>query len=390
MYTPQEFSRLKYDRECKMQETAKAFRLQVLQQQKVISIISSKSKADLDKAQKAAQQSGQPPGAHGMPPGRHSSLGVPIGTSPNMGLSVPNTHPQAGPANLVRPTPPLPRIMAESQQNGGLSAPGNPQGVPHAPMQSHPMQSRVPPQMTSNIYHEATRVQQEQQRYLAQQRQQQHPQSTVQPSNSASPNLGNPKLMSQSNSGMIVGLQGQSGSPSINGAPTPTGSSSSPRMTTPSQPQSLSSGVVPTVSHISNQIKTHNPLASPEQITKMTTERLNAFRNQAQVAAMQAAAGTNAAAAAGNTNINNLPHQQQPIMNGVGANTGMINPQQYAQMMRNHQSNQQNRNNVNAINGVRSGSQGATPQAHRSGSAQAGPPPSQSPLPVQAQMAGGQ
>ncbi len=35
MHTPQEFSRVKYERECKMQESAKAFRAQMLQQQKV-------------------------------------------------------------------------------------------------------------------------------------------------------------------------------------------------------------------------------------------------------------------------------------------------------------------------------------------------------------------
>ncbi len=36
MHTPQEFSRLKYERECKMQETAKAYRQQILQHQKVL------------------------------------------------------------------------------------------------------------------------------------------------------------------------------------------------------------------------------------------------------------------------------------------------------------------------------------------------------------------
>lgn len=35
MHTPQEFSRVKYEREVKMQESAKAYRAQVLQQQKV-------------------------------------------------------------------------------------------------------------------------------------------------------------------------------------------------------------------------------------------------------------------------------------------------------------------------------------------------------------------
>jgi len=39
MHTPQEFSRLKYERECKMHETAKAYRQQILQHQKVDPLI---------------------------------------------------------------------------------------------------------------------------------------------------------------------------------------------------------------------------------------------------------------------------------------------------------------------------------------------------------------
>lgn len=36
MHTPQEFSRLRYERDLKMQESAKAYRLQVLQQQQKV------------------------------------------------------------------------------------------------------------------------------------------------------------------------------------------------------------------------------------------------------------------------------------------------------------------------------------------------------------------
>ena len=35
MHTPQEFSRIKFERECKLAETAKAYRQQILQHQKV-------------------------------------------------------------------------------------------------------------------------------------------------------------------------------------------------------------------------------------------------------------------------------------------------------------------------------------------------------------------
>ena len=330
-----------------------------------------------------------------MPPGRPPVPGVPNGTSPSINPSVPNgSHPQSSQGNTARPIPPLPRIMNNPQPNGGLSVPGNPQGVPHAPMQPHPMQPRAPPPMSPNdirIFQEATRVQQEQQRYLAQQRQ--HSQTNGQPGVSASPNMGNPKIMSQPNSAALSGLQGRSGSPTANGNSVVNGSSSSPRMTTLSQPQPLSNGMIPAVNQISNQLKTHNPLASPEQITRMTTDTLNNYRVSqaaAQAAAMHAAAGINTPSLPNNANnINSLPQpqHQQAMMNGVGGSPGML---QYAQMMRNQQSNQQNRNTAGAMNSARPGSRGATPQTHRSGSAQGGPPPSQSPRPSQAQMAGGQ
>ena len=398
MHSPHEFSRVKYERECKMQESARAYRQQLLQQQKVHSSpIHHDSDVDSYKAQKTTQQSSQPNnGSHGMQPGRPPVPGVPNGASPNINPPIQNSnHAQPGQGNTTRPVPPLPRIMNNSQPNLGLSVPGNPQGVPHAPMQSHPMQQqRVQPPMSSNdmrIYQEVNRVQQEQQRFLAQQRQQ-HSQSNGQPGASASPNMGHPKAMSQSNSTTLLGLQGRSGSPTTNVSSAVNGSSSSPRMTTINQPQPLSNGMIPAVNQISNQLKTHNPHASPELITRMTTDTLNYRVSQAavQAAAMHAAAGTGAPSLAANVNgINSLPQPQiQPqIMNGVGGSPGML---QYAQMMRNQQSSQQNRNSASAMNSVGQANRGATPQTHRSGSAQSGPPPSQSPRPSQAQMAGGQ
>lgn len=309
------------------------------------------------------------------------------GSSPSIGSSLSNGQIPAGPVNQTRPIPPLPRPVNSSQPGGTLST--NLQGIPHAPMQGHlpPIQQRLPPQMGSDnmrVYHEANRVT-EQQRYLQQQRQQQHPQPNGQPGSSASPNMGHLNLITQNSSGMLAGLQGRSGSPSINGVSAPTGSSSSPQMTNPTQPQRLSSGVVPHVSHIQNTLKNRNPLASPEQISKMTTETLNDYlvnhpTASAAAAAMQAAAGPNMSAHSNNTNINILSPSLQQL--------NSINPQQYAQLMRTQQS-QQSRSS-SSMNGARTASRSATPQTHRSGSAQGGAPPSQSPRPSHAQMAGGQ
>lgn len=348
-------------------------------------------------AQKANPQPGPPGGPNMMQPGRNSASVAANGTSPLPNPPLPNGQLPGGSVNQPRP-PAIPRLVNGATSNGIL--PTNPQGIPHAPMQPHmQMQPRMPPQMGSDnmrVYQEATRVQQEQQRYLQQQRQQHHPQAT-QVGSSASPNMGNPSLMAPSNSAVLASLQGgRSGSP--NGVPPPpSGSSSSPRMTNSStQPQPLSSGMVPAVNQISNHMKARHPQASPEQITKMTTEHLNQYRMSHVHAAMQAAAGaSNASAAAANANIAlsgaspaPLQQQQQALMNG---NSPMLNPQQYAQMMRSQQSNQQNRNGGGpGVMGANAGSRSATPQNNRSGSTQGGGGPSQSPRPSQAQMAAGQ
>jgi chromatin modification-related protein VID21 len=316
-----------------------------------------------------------------------------------MNSSLSNTHPQPSQMNQPRPIPPPPRPVNGSQPNGLHAVPGNPHTIPHAPMQSHPMQQRMQPQMSSDnirIYHEATRVQAEQQRFLLHQRQQQLPHINGQATNSASPNMGSLKPMTQTNPAMLPSLHGRSSSPSATaGGLAPTGSSSSPRMTTAGQAQSLSSGLVPAVNEISNQIKNLHPNASPEQLKRMTTDALMKFRNNhAAQAAMHAAAGTNASLI-GNMNMPNLstppPPSQPAMMNGVNRSPPLYNPQQqYSQILRNQQSSQQSRNTAPGMGGTRPASRCGTPQMHRSGSMQGVTVPGQSPRPGPAQIAGPQ
>ena len=297
-------------------------------------------------------------------------------TASSIGQS--NTGNQTRQPQIIRPPNSI-------QTNGSM--PPNPQGVPHAPMQaSHmPVPPRPAPQMGSDsmrIYHEATRVQAEQQRYLQQQRQQQH----GQPNGQISPNIG---LLPQNNSANYSGLQGRSGSPSMNGAPTTSGPSSSPRMSNHTQSQSLSSGMIPTINQIAGRIRSRYPQYTPEQISLMATDQLKQY-HVTHAAAIQAAAGGNInASSISNNGLNNsvASSQQQPptaMMNGTQLST-----QQYAQMIRNQQQHQRNQNGGTAFNGQRPASRSATPQIHRTPSA-TGRPPSQSPVPSQAQLAGGQ
>lgn len=337
--------------------------------------------------------------------GRLSVSGSANGSSPNTNSPLPNCQTHSNPPNQVRSIPPMSGAVNGSQSNGAHTP--SLQGVPHAPMQGQlpPMHRRAPPQMASDsmrIYQEASRVQ-EQQRYLHQ-RHQQHPQPNGQPGNSASPNMGHPNLIPPNNPAIPTSMQGRSGSPSMNGVSAPAGSLSSPQMTNHSQPQRLSSGVVPTINHIQNSLKNRNPQASPEMIDRMTTETLDHHYRVTQssvtaAAAMQAAAGPNLSTLQNNMNINLLSpplqqqqqQQQSSILNGL-SNTSVLSREHYAQLLRSQQSQQIR---ATTMNGVRAGSRSATPQTHpqshhRSGSNQGGPPPSRSPRPTQAQMAGGQ
>ena len=314
------------------------------------------------------------------------------GSSPNVTSAMPNNHASAGPASQMRSAPSIARLPNGTQLPSSL--PSNSQGVPHAPMQPQmQMQPRVPaPMMSDNarIFQEANRLQEQQRRYLAAQTQHQHPQSNGQVGSSTSPpnmtqintlNQNNAAL--QTNASIYGGLQGRSGSPPVNGAPT--GSGSSPRMGNPSQPQPLSSGMVPVINQMQNQIKARNPQASPEQVKAMTTESLHQYRmNQA---AMQAAAGNpNATGMPNHSGLNGLPSQtqQQAMMNGINGSPMMNSARaQYAAMVHSQQA-QQSRVSGGGMGAPRPASRSATPQTHP------GHAPSQSPRPSQAQMAGGQ
>ena len=338
-------------------------------------------------AQKSNQQSGQQ--SNGMQPVRNPvpMPGVPNGSSPN--LAAANSHAQlrGGGTDSSRPLPQIPRLM-NGQTNGVL--PTNSHSVPHAPMQPNmqvQMQQRVPPMAPDRMLHEASRLR-EQQAYVRQQQQQQHSQST---GASGSPPLQHPNILSQNNAAMLASLQGRA-SPSIIGAPPPLGSSSSPRM---AQPQALSSGMTPAVNQISSQFKARHPQASPEQITRMTTDQLLKMSNEARQAMQAAAGNSNAAAIATNANMGlQVPSsmQQQASMMAIGGGATMFNignSQQYAQLMRQQQQSQQRGAGASG-QVLNNGSRSATPMVQRTGSAQGAPRPSQSPSSRQVGLAGGQ
>ncbi|KAL8781809.1 MAG: hypothetical protein Q9194_000169 [Teloschistes cf. exilis] len=387
MQTPQEFSRLKHERELRMQEQARMQRLQYIQQQKVLATQRAGLQPSLN------QQ--HPGGASLAQSGRHPIPAIANGN----GLVSVLANGQV-PSNLAG-QPRAPQMPRPSNGiHGTAPFPANQQAIPHAPMQpaAHmPGATRVAPQMASDsmrVYQEATRVQAEQQRFLQQQRQQQQ-QQHPQPNGQSSPNINNSSFMPPNGSSTHHNVQGRPASPSINGVPTSNGSSVSPRMNNPSQAQALSSGMMPTINHIQNHLRTRNPNASQEQINQMATDRLKQYQASHSLthshvhAAMQAAAGGSAAPNAASSNgLASLqpPSQQQPptaIMNGTSA----LNMQQYNQNLRNHQQHQRNRSSGTPFSGQRPPSRGS--QVHRTPSTQ-GRHPSPSPVPSQVQVASAQ
>lgn len=148
------------------------------------------------------------------------------------------------------------------------------------------------------------------------------------------------------------GQQAQTGnivaSPHMPPPPTPTGQ--------PQQPQQLSSGHIPAISHISHQIQSQNPQASPDKIKEMTNDHFRQLYAQqqqshqhARQSALSAAAGPHAINptpnsspaynqnhAAFHQNNGNTPHAtfNNNGNNNSGTPGGGASSQQYSTLMR--------------------------------------------------------
>lgn len=402
--SPAEFSRLKHERELKLQERQEQYRQQMIAQQRAT--IAAQRGGQLPNQQQPPQQMMNAPGRpNNLPPNAPNAAmingapnGIPAGMVPNVGVNQARPQPMqalptgVAPVNGQIPTNPMAMKMMPPGQMPNVGA------RPGIPMQASPDNARV--------IREANRLQ-EQQRLLQsrqqpvpqppgqpQQAQQQFHNQQFAPQGSHSPNLNVPNVNgAPNNPAMIAALQAQSGmqSPSFHNGTAQGVSTASPRM---GQANSLSGGVVPTISTFQSQIQRANPNLPADQVNKLATERLNQYQQQrmSQQAAMNAAAG-----AMNNVQANyQVPHDgnfqahQQP---GMPSSTAMQVPQNqgFSPMMRVPQNNQANRVNVTSspvVNGaVPQASRSATPQTQRSGSAQAGavqgssksphPPPAQ-------------
>lgn len=382
--SPAEFSRLKYEREMKMQERQEQYRQQMIAQQRASLAAQRAGQMPNQQQQQMINAQGRAPNS--MPSNSANggmSNGTPNGVAAGMqpGMNPNRTQPLQGMPNGTTPVSGqmAMKMMPQGQMQQSMGA------RPGMPLQASPDNARV--------IREANRLQEQQRLLQSRQQQQQNlPHQQGQPQQGqqqfhnqqfapqGSPNMNMASVNGgPNNPAMIAAMQAQGGmqSPSFHGG-TPQGvSNPSPHM---GQPRPLSSGTVPTISSIQSQIQRANPKLPMDQVNKLATDRLNQYQQQrmSQQAAINAAAG-------GMNNVQanyQVPHDgnfQTPPQPGMpNGNPAMHIPQNqgFSPMMRVPQTNQQNRVNVTsspAMNGaVPQTSRSATPQTQRSGSAQTG------------------
>ncbi|KAI9765833.1 MAG: chromatin modification- protein VID21 [Geoglossum simile] len=394
--TPQDFSRIKHERELKAQERHEQYRQQVLAQQRLAQ--QQRLNAQHQAAQQHSAGGGAPVQQRNTTPAAGNVASPLVTTSYPSGqnqASIPTQTRQPGPLhNLPNgiagiPTPhssALPQVI-----NGGV--PMSAKGVPQATMQGNIVtQTRhnpMPPEHMRLVL-ENTRIQQQQRQFL-QQQQQQHLLQSQQGRSSSPSNMNGSaaQAVMHSSPNMMAAFQSAASNgnsipgPVTNGMSTTGGPSASPRvgqslLVQTTQSQGLSNGMTPAmsnISHFNQQMKAKYPQMSTEQIQRLTQDQI---AREYRMTAINAAAG------------GNNPHLQQQapgMMNGAGIPQSQ--QQMYAHMMRAQQATQIGGiAGPSAVNGAnRPPSRSVTPQTQRTGSAQG---QNQSPRLPQAQTATGQ
>ncbi|RFU26753.1 hypothetical protein B7463_g9586, partial [Scytalidium lignicola] len=342
VHTPQDFSRLKQEKEAQMRE-----RMHQIQQRQ-----EAQRKAALLQARNNAQNPQQQGMMNGMPQQRGPLPANAIG--PN---GQPNPGQNLAVAGQNRPRPGLP-MPGQVPMNPNLQVPqmqmnGLPQQMPG--MQGHPRLPVPNPALDINLVNQARRISEQQRQAVQMQQNQQHPGQGA-PIHNSPPNmrlgvLPQPgfvqNMMPPYNPNMPNGVA----SPSQNGMNVSTpGASASPRVghSVQQQGQALSNGMIPHVSNLEAQIRQRYPNATAEQVQRMIQESLQRTLNQQRAALSQSAMN----AAAGGTPNQAHARVQAPARVPAGMEH---NPQLYAQMLSAQQEKQQqqvvaNQANANAVN----------------------------------------
>ncbi|TAQ87857.1 hypothetical protein B7494_g3831 [Chlorociboria aeruginascens] len=320
--TPQEFSRVKHDRDEQIKER--------------MAFIHNRNETMRRQARAGQPQQGLPNGGPSRPPTNGAVPNTPSGQN----LTVPGQ-------SQNRPRGPLPPQMAgQAQMPNGLRVPQMPMnGVPQAPMG---MQNQIPMpnpgvSLNLNLVTQASQIADMQRQRIASQ----HGNSNQSPLQNSPPRgMMQPGFLPNN---MIPNYPNTNGSstPPSNNLSTPSGQSGSPRMNQP--PQQLSSGMIPHVTTLEAQIRARNPNASPEEIRRQLTDQLGKTVQSRQATNGLAQSAMNAAAGGG---IAASPTQAR-VPSGMENN-----PQLYAQMLRQQQHAQMTQNSAGATNSTSTGANG--------------------------------
>ncbi|KAG4028677.1 hypothetical protein MFRU_020g01160 [Monilinia fructicola] len=321
--TPQEFSRLKHDRDEAMRERIAAF-----QQREH----SKRQEAQL-RQRNATQQQVHP---NVMPQQRVP--GLPNGLVPPIGQPNGNGHLAVPGQNRPRPLPP--QMGAAGPMPNNLRIPqAMSNGVPQAQMQGGlPLNPAVTAELANHAHRVSLQQRQQQMQNMAQQQGSPHPgqaQNSPPRMNGMPPQPGFvPNNMTSYNANNINGMAGSPGAP----LPSPA-QAGSPRVGLPVS--GLSTGSLPSgvpYGEIERNVRRLNPHASTNEINKLIGENITAYNNNKQMQQRGlvqppsgiATSAMNAAAGNSSLGMNGPPGQRPPM--GIESSS----PQMYAQMLSNH------------------------------------------------------
>ena len=391
MHTPQEFSRLRHERDLQIAARQERYREQMLAQQKATQM---QRTGQYTSQQQQAMVNGQQqrPGvpnpqqnqAGHVQAGSHAQLaatgqGMPHPQAPQQGVAINGRNGHLAAQHQMNMQGNVPQAQMQANMRGGATGPNQ---ASNEAMQRMAMQAQYKhPQAQSQQYQ---MLQQQQQQHHQQQQQQQHLQPQQQQHQHLTPGsqhgqngvLGN---QMQTNQAMVAPMQvghghnsqshaspmqhqaqpqqqqphqqQQQQTPHVNGHTAASASPMPPPATPASQPQQLSSGHVPAINQIKHSLQAQHPQATPAQIDSMANEHMKRQVQAAQARqnAINAASGSHGvmSSAATGYNQNQTAFQQNqqtsanPQLNNYNTQAANLNgngsspqQQQYSALMR--------------------------------------------------------
>ncbi|CAO2648843.1 Nn.00g097920.m01.CDS01 [Neocucurbitaria sp. VM-36] len=349
VHTPQEFSRLKWEREEKLKQRQLQQEMLVRQQMA---------------AQRQAQMQAQPGMANGA--NQMQRNGTP-GGNVNVPTQMANSSSQQGqngPAMAAR--------VHQSQQglpanfaNGNMSSMSmGTSGVPQAQMQGNMQGAQrmgPPDQMRMAMQRGQFQNANQQHQFQLQQQQINMATNITQgmnmngiPNANMMASLPNQNLNGNMNGNMNIAMNGMS-----NNAGSPRMNQGNANVQTPARP--LSSGHMPQVHQIQNTLRAQHPDLPPEQLQKMASEQLARFLAKQRAQAMNAAAGSSGMSPSPQMGNNNYIQQNGSMVNSPQPNAVQNYQQQLVQQQRLMSQQQRQQAGSPGLN-ARPSSRSATPQ----------------------------